>query len=72
MIGVQAIAEAAKRELGDNVLKNPVRVSCPSCGKFLVAAFVAPNLLRDRCDRCRVDVIALISREREVLAVTEK
>ena len=72
MIGVAEIAEAAKRELGDALLRDPVRVACPSCGSFVVSACVIPNLIRGRCTRCRVDVVALISKERAVLAVTEK
>jgi len=72
MVGVQAIADAAKRELGGAIEAQPVRVSCPSCGRFVVAILTLPAFLRARCDKCRVDVIALVGREREVLAATEQ
>jgi 4-hydroxy-3-methylbut-2-en-1-yl diphosphate synthase IspG/GcpE len=72
MVGVQAIAEAAKREIGAALQAESVRVSCPSCGRFMVAVFTLPVLLRDRCERCHVDVIALVGRGREVLAATEQ
>jgi hypothetical protein len=71
MIGVQEFAEAAKRELGDALQREPVRVACPSCGSFVVSALSAPLMIRGRCSKCRVDVIALVSRSRDVLAVTE-
>jgi hypothetical protein len=72
LIGVTEFAEAAKREIGEALLRDPVRVACPSCGSFVVNVFVTPNLIRGRCTRCRVDILALVSKEREVLAVTEK
>lgn len=71
MIGLTEVAAAAKRELGDMVLQNPVRVSCPKCGRFVVDALSVPTLVKGRCDRCRVDVIALVDKEQNVLAVTE-
>jgi len=71
VIGLQEIAEAAKRELGVMLLREPVRVGCPSCGTFVASALSAPQMIRGRCSKCRVDVIALVSRERDVLAVTE-
>ena len=73
MIGVAEVAEAAKRELGEGaILKNPVRVSCPSCGSFAASTFTVPVLLKVRCGRCKMDVVALVGREGAVLAVTEK
>jgi 4-hydroxy-3-methylbut-2-en-1-yl diphosphate synthase IspG/GcpE len=70
VIGVEQIAEAAKAELGDAMMRDPVRVSCPSCGRFIVAVFVVPNLIRGRCEKCHMDAIALIGRDRSVLSVT--
>lgn len=71
MSAVQAIVEAARAELGDSVVKEHVRVSCPKCGVHLVSVMVVPNLVRDRCDKCRVDVVVLIARDRSVLSATE-
>jgi 4-hydroxy-3-methylbut-2-en-1-yl diphosphate synthase IspG/GcpE len=70
VIGVEQIAEAAKAELGEAMLREPVRVSCPSCGRFIVSVFTVPNLIRGRCEKCRMDAVALIGRDRSVLAVT--
>lgn len=72
MTGVEAIVEAARRELGDMVQAEPVRASCSGCGRFLVAVMVVPNLLRDRCERCRADVIVLVTRTREVIVAIER
>jgi len=72
MIGVHEFAEAAKRELGDALLREPIRVACPSCGSFVASALSAPLMIRGRCSKCRVDVVALVSSEREVMSVTER
>lgn len=69
--GMQAIVEAARREIGDAVSREPVRLSCPGCGRFLVSVLVRPNLLRDRCDKCRSDVVVFVSGTGEVIAATE-
>jgi hypothetical protein len=71
MLELGEVADAAKRELGA-ALTSPVKIACPSCGWFVVNVFVVPNLVRGRCAKCRVDVVALIGRERTVMAITEK
>lgn len=72
MLGVTEILSAAKRELGDRLLQKRIDLCCPSCGLFVGAILVIPNLVRNRCSKCRVDVISLVSDKREVLAVTER
>lgn len=72
MTGAAAIVEAARRELGEAVSRTPVRVSCPGCGRFMVSVFVVPNLLRDRCDKCRFDVVVLVSAAGDVTAATDR
>lgn len=70
--GMQVIVEAAKRELGNAITRDPVRLSCPGCGRFLASVFVKPNLIRDRCDKCRVDIVVLVTAAGEVVAATER
>ena len=72
MLGLTEILNAAKRELGDRILQKPIKCSCPTCGKFVTTVFVVPNLVRNRCLKCGVDVITLLSKEGEALAVTER
>lgn len=72
MSGVQAIVEAARRELGDEVANVPTRASCPSCGKFLMGLMTKPNLARSHCDRCGVDVIAYVAKNGEVMIATDR
>lgn len=72
MTGVQAIVEAARRELGDEIGGNPVRASCPVCGVFMVSLLTAPSLARVHCGKCRLDVTVYVARNREVLVATER
>lgn len=68
MTGFEAIAEAAKG-LGD-VEQKPLRVSCPSCGNFVLSLLVIPAFVRARCIPCRIDVVTLVDRNREILTTT--
>ena len=68
MIGFEAIAEAAK-SLGD-IQTKPLRVSCPSCGSFVFSLMVIPAFVRARCNPCRIDVVTLVDRDREILTTT--
>jgi hypothetical protein len=72
VIGVAGIAEAAKKELGSMLREKPIRISCPMCGTHVVSVLSAPTMMRGRCSRCRVDVIALVSKEGEALVATER
>lgn len=72
MLGLAEIVEAARKELGDALLQNPVKVVCTGCGKFIVNVLVVPNLVRGRCDKCHIDVLTLVGRDRTVMSVTEK
>lgn len=72
MLGVKAIADAAKDVLGGQMLVDPLRVSCPECDHFVVAVLSVPILVRGRCSRCRVDVVILIASNQERMIATDK
>lgn len=72
MSGVQAIVEAARRELGDELANTPTRASCPGCGKFLLALLTKPSLARGHCDRCNVDVVVYVAKNGEVMIATDR
>lgn len=69
---VAELATSAKQELGDAVVKDPVRVSCPCCGGFLLSAMSLPLLVKVRCVDCHIDVMSLVSRDREIMSTTYK
>jgi len=71
MTGVQAIVEAARRELGEELAGEPTRASCPSCGRFLLSLLTRPSLARGHCERCGLDVIVYVAKSRETLIATE-
>lgn len=72
MIGTAQIVEAAKEELGNAILRTPLRISCPQCGKFLAAMMSVPVLMSIYCVRCKISVTVLASKKREVLVATER
>jgi len=72
MSGIQAIIEAAKRDLGDVLGMTPTRVSCPGCGKFLVGLLTRPALARTHCDKCNLDVIVYVAKNLEAMIATER
>lgn len=72
MSGIQAIVEAARRDLGDVLGVTPTRVSCPGCGKFLVSLLTRPSLARTHCDRCHLDVIVYVAKNLEAMIATER
>lgn len=67
MLGLQELAALARRELGDQILQKPLRVSCLSCGGFLLQALSAPQMQRTRCRECHIDLVVLVSKRQEVL-----
>lgn len=71
MSAVAAVAAAAKTEIV-KIEVDPVRVMCPGCGRYIASVLVIPNLLECRCQKCGVDVVALVSRDRTVLAAQQK
>lgn len=72
MSGIQAIVEAARRDLGDALGITPTRASCPGCGKFLVGFLTRPVLARTHCDKCNLDVIVYVAQNFEVMIATER
>ena len=70
-VNFNALAEAAK-ELGSTIEESPLRVSCPSCGSFVVSLLLVPAFVRARCVGCRMDVVTLVDVSREILTTTSK
>lgn len=70
-VNFNALAEAAK-SLGSNIEETPLRVSCPSCGGFVVSLLLVPAFVRARCVGCRMDIVTLVDGEREILTTTSK
>ncbi len=68
MSGFEALAEAAKG-LG-RIEEKPLRVSCPSCGSFVISLLVIPAFVRARCVPCRIDIVTLVDDNREILTTT--
>lgn len=73
MVGASIIADAARKELGEEVIKRtPIRVSCPSCGLHLVSVMTTPNLLRDRCEKCHTDIVALVTKDGDIFVAQDR
>lgn len=71
MIGLPDLVGMAKHELGNRIEASPLRLSCVSCGHYLLSAMHVPMFVRARCVRCKLDTIFLVSEDREVVAVTD-
>ena len=72
MSGIQAIIEAARRDLGNVLGVTPTRVSCPGCGKFLVSLLTRPVLARTHCEKCNLDVVVYVAENLEAMIATER
>ena len=71
VVNFNALATAAK-DMGNVIEETPLRVSCPSCGIFVVSLLLIPAFVRARCSGCRMDIITLVDETREILTTTSK
>lgn len=65
------IVEAGKRVLV-GLERGVVKLSCPTCARFLAKVLAYPAFLDLRCPRCTSDVIILVGRDGSIMAVKKE
>lgn len=69
IVKLNEIAQSAREELGSSMLEQKRRLSCSSCGTFLLETFSA-FFGKVRCSSCRMDLAFYVSSSGEITSAS--